>query len=312
MKSMTPCLAMVKSDIYLSNHDIYVHSFSTMTLEKRRKSHEFNVSLLRCGNDVWPVGLRHGQDWFRAKLVNFVFWYIWKGTGFIKSSDGVESPLRRGVCLLMQPDEIFEAWQDEGSQLGVAFLHFNIAHSETQLIHHGFLESAQIELFDCLISRINDLQLELLYQKPTSTEPLLDLQNQLLKTVLQEFAFELFKEPSIKVSGVDLHKKQVVSECIRKLHENYQKEISIEEMARSAGYSRDHFHRIFKEVTGRTPYDTLISIRMDRAKNFLLNASLSVGEIADLIGFKDIFSFSKQFKQTFSCSPSFYRKNRDH
>ncbi len=83
---------------------------------------------------------------------------------------------------------------------------------------------------------------------------------------------------------------------------------SVAEMARQAGFTREHFSRRFRKLFGMAPNAFLIRTRMEAAANLLGGSSLSVQEIADILGYQDIYFFSRQFRQKMGQSPSAYRK----
>lgn len=68
----------------------------------------------------------------------------------------------------------------------------------------------------------------------------------------------------------------------------------------------DHFRRIFKEDTGKTPVQYLLEIRIAYAKDLLQNSTLSVKNIAQMCGFDDPYYFSRIFKKNTNMSPSKY------
>ena len=73
------------------------------------------------------------------------------------------------------------------------------------------------------------------------------------------------------------------------------------------GYSVDYFSRVFTQVIGHGPQEFVITARINRAKQLLSETSLSVGEISTVLGFRDVFFFSKQFRQKTDCTPTEFR-----
>jgi len=85
---------------------------------------------------------------------------------------------------------------------------------------------------------------------------------------------------------------------------------SISKLAEAAGMSSAHFSREFRKRIGCSPVEFWIQARVDRAVHLLTETELSVGTIADSLGYADIFTFSKQFKKIQGCSPASYRSGR--
>lgn len=84
---------------------------------------------------------------------------------------------------------------------------------------------------------------------------------------------------------------------------NYMQHISVDGIAKSVGYSRQHLSRTFKKETGTGVRDFLIGIRLEKGKKFLKDG-FSVHESAYLCGYEDAFNFSRAFKKRFGVSPS--------
>ena len=81
----------------------------------------------------------------------------------------------------------------------------------------------------------------------------------------------------------------------------------IEDLARDAFVSPDHFRRLFKERTGITPKAWIIRCRIQKAKGLLLGSDYTIERIAELCGFQNVFFFSRQFKEKAGIPPSVYR-----
>jgi AraC-like DNA-binding protein len=86
----------------------------------------------------------------------------------------------------------------------------------------------------------------------------------------------------------------------------YMQELRVEEIARSMNLDRRYLSRYFKEKTGQTVQEYLISVRMEEAQKMLLQGR-SVAEAALLSGYQDPFHFSKMFKRRFGISPLAWR-----
>lgn len=72
--------------------------------------------------------------------------------------------------------------------------------------------------------------------------------------------------------------------------------------------SADHFRKLFKGHTGKTPLEYLIHLRTQYAADLLSNQSLTVKEIAGMTGFSDPYYFSRVYKQALGKSPAHWRK----
>jgi AraC family transcriptional regulator len=88
---------------------------------------------------------------------------------------------------------------------------------------------------------------------------------------------------------------------------HFLEKIDIETIAKAIGLSEYHFIRLFKKAFSISPYQYIISRRLEFSKILLLD-NHSVQETAFLVGFADVFSFSKSFKSTFGVSPNGFKK----
>lgn len=98
-----------------------------------------------------------------------------------------------------------------------------------------------------------------------------------------------------------------INEAIRYIELNYQKDITVEDIAQNCGLNRNYFGKKFKEEFGKTPQEFLMRFRMTKATKLLENTQLSIGEISDAVGYNDQLHFSRAFKNTYGISPRQWR-----
>ena len=89
----------------------------------------------------------------------------------------------------------------------------------------------------------------------------------------------------------------------------HQEPLSLAAVALRAGFSRFHFSKTFKQVTGLTFTRYLSRIRVEKAKNLLLNRNFRVGEIAFEVGFQSLTQFNRAFKRIAGESATLYRRH---
>ncbi|MEV5606269.1 AraC family transcriptional regulator [Streptomyces sp. NPDC052299] len=99
-----------------------------------------------------------------------------------------------------------------------------------------------------------------------------------------------------------------VLRVIDEMHRRLDQELTIDDMARTAMFSKFHFTRIFAEVTGTSPRRFLSALRLQRAKHFLLSTELGVAEISNKVGYSSVGTFSSRFKLCVGVSPSRFRE----
>jgi AraC-like DNA-binding protein len=103
-----------------------------------------------------------------------------------------------------------------------------------------------------------------------------------------------------------------VERVIRAMHENLGEQITIDDMARTAMFSKFHFSRIFQRVTGISPGRFLSALRLQEAKRLLVTTSMTVADISHLVGYNSIGTFSSRFRSSVGVSPTEYRQQRGY
>lgn len=92
------------------------------------------------------------------------------------------------------------------------------------------------------------------------------------------------------------------------MREHLGEQITIDDMARTAMFSKFHFSRMFQRVTGISPGRFLSAMRLQEAKRLLLATSLTVAEISHQVGYNSIGTFSSRFRSSVGVSPTEYRQ----
>lgn len=89
--------------------------------------------------------------------------------------------------------------------------------------------------------------------------------------------------------------------------ENYERELSLAELAGVAGVSPFHFAREFKRATGAAPHQYLIRVRVERAKALLADGRLPIAEVSLRAGFGSQSHFTRLFHRLTGETPKSYR-----
>lgn len=105
---------------------------------------------------------------------------------------------------------------------------------------------------------------------------------------------------------------RAVERVIRYMYENLGEEITIDDMARTAMFSKFHFSRIFHDVTGISPGRFLSAIRLQAAKRLLISTSLTVTDICYRAGYTSVGTFSSRFAAVVGIPPTAYREGRGY
>lgn len=92
------------------------------------------------------------------------------------------------------------------------------------------------------------------------------------------------------------------------IHNNFQRDIHVEDIASSVSLSKYHFSRMFKAETGYTPHEYLFSIRLRTARELLTETRMNLDSIASACGFSSTSHFIRAFKQETGVTPTMFRK----
>ena len=86
-------------------------------------------------------------------------------------------------------------------------------------------------------------------------------------------------------------------------------DINLDELSEMMGINKFHMHKLFKEHFGRNIYETIKSIRLQKASNLLLsNPNSTISQVAQLCGYSSQTSFIRAFKEHFAMTPGQWRR----
>jgi len=90
--------------------------------------------------------------------------------------------------------------------------------------------------------------------------------------------------------------------------DNYRKSLTLEEVSGKIGFNASYFSSIFKKETGENFTEYLAQIRIQNAKQLLMETDFAIADIAEKVGYSDIKYFSKLFKKITGLNPKEFRK----
>lgn len=277
------------------------------------------VGRVRCepGWALRPSWSQHLQD--------FDLWFVGEGRGQMRMHHGTIE-LRPGVCFWMRPGGLYDATQEPGEPLTVSFAHFDLLDRQGRLrkFEHPLppevFTPTDVNLVDTIMRRLASTPL-VTTAAPTShairksgagsaSEEPLPVHDAVAPTLFRGLLMELdagSDTTALSSRGTELHHRQIVQAIAMRITERPGQPHPIAELAHEAGYSPDHFARVFKQTIGISPQAYVIRVRIDRAKQLLVESSLSISQIADVLGYEDLFFFSRQFKSKTGKTPRAYR-----
>ena len=89
---------------------------------------------------------------------------------------------------------------------------------------------------------------------------------------------------------------------------NYKKKLSLDDIADALHINSSYLSRVYKLKKGKNLFDAILNLRIEAAKDYLINTDKRTYEISELVGVEDSSYFSKMFKKITGMSPKEYRK----
>jgi YesN/AraC family two-component response regulator len=128
------------------------------------------------------------------------------------------------------------------------------------------------------------------------------------KTLLQQLLIAIAQ--NIKKENQNFSTSLKVETIIQYMHEHMKDKITLTKLSDLVQLSPTYLSRAFKEITGYSIIEFFNKMKMDKAKEMILEGNKKIKEVAGALGFTDEFYFSRIFKKTEGLSPSeFYSKN---
>ena len=112
------------------------------------------------------------------------------------------------------------------------------------------------------------------------------------------------KDDLVKAPAYD----RMIDNVITDIRDHYMEDISLTSLSAKYNISMGHLSKMIKENLQVNFSDYIASLRIQRAKELLRDESISIQEIAEIVGYNDYFYFTKVFKKVEGISPSKYRK----
>lgn len=245
-----------------------------------------------------------GWNWRPPPLADYDLWYVVAGSGTIKIGEE-RYGVSKGCCVLARPGDMPEADQDQEDRLTVIYIHFEALESgepnkSVPLPIARMTVVPEPALFE---SRLNRM-LETLELRDAYVAGEFEC---LLRLALYELLRHQGGEQGSE--GVSAKQRQTVARVSALIRAKAEGRMTVGEAAEMAGLSAEYLSLLFKKATGVPLQSFLTKVRMERAMLLLTETSMNVSQIADALGYENVFMFSRQFKRHFGSAPSaFHRK----
>lgn len=257
-----------------------------------------DLTIYQFGTEDCPPLLNCGP----ATHGHYIIHYIKKGKGVLSCGANEHYDVNEGQIFLMCPKHIYTYVADEHNPWSYIWVEFDGLKvpsliDQANLGFHSPIYTPGSEEFssmvnDHMLSFVNDhehplrlignmyMLLDILYRdSPRSQNP--KLKN------LRDF---------------------YIHEAMLYIERNYSKNITIRDLADWCGLEHSYFTKIFKGSLLTTPQKYLMKYRMNEACTLLRDTGMSIGEIAEKVGYPNQLHFSRAFHQVYGIAPSKWKK----
>ena len=241
-----------------------------------------------------------------AARTHYLFHYIISGTGLFMADDDdghtVTYQIKSGQGFMIFPGQITTYVADKDLPWEYVWLEFDGLRAKETLSIAGLTKDTPVYHADSREMR-EVMMSEMLYIAQHG-----DLSPLHLIGHLYLFMDALTRSvSSLRISKGGRLRDFYIHEAIAIIDQNFQNDISVEEIADNCGLNRSYFSKIFKEAVGRTPQAFLLHYRMTKAAELLKLTQLSISDISKAVGYDNPLHFSRAYKNVYGVSPRDWR-----
>lgn len=220
-----------------------------------------------------------------------------KGTLYVNNE---ALPVHEGECFVLYPDTYLYYEADEKNPWHYSWIAFDGTNAEY------YLKRANIGKETIVVKTFDRSTLEDAFQKLMKIN-LSDVTKDLKFISLLYTILSTFIPPAEEDTETDSLSSEHIKNALKYIHEHFDENISVADIASHLSLERKYFARIFKEQLRMPPSIYLANYRLSQACEMLENTSLNINEIAKKVGYDNPFSFSRAFKKAYNLSPATYR-----
>ena len=233
----------------------------------------------------------------------YTFHVILNGFGHIEF-DNTKTVLGPGSCFLIPPNKTFIYKQDNEKPWEYIWFEFDGDAVPKLLANTNFAKEYffKITSFNTVLKTID-------HYKNIYTKRKKDTDTIYSTSFLLDIFASLINDCQRKIENTDLNKHELkIIKIKRYIEDNYNDpDLNIAIIANHFYFTQSYLTRLFKKYAKITPIQYLIKIRMEKASELLSQNNFSVLQVAESVGYKNQFYFSKEFKNYYGIVPSKYK-----
>lgn len=254
---------------------------------------------------VGKVKVRDGWIFREHHHVEYEWIYILKGK-LNYWCNGVCVEADEGDFYYIQPGQSHreESKIDDVEFIYLTFYYLNLKGQANYLIPFpGIPEEQIIRKAD---KKFKDLLIEI-YSEAQSKKP---GSKEIIEALILHMTWLIRRKLNIKYKTMDgiNYRVDLVNKAIDFIKVNFRENINLGDIASDCCISKDYLSHIFKNITGISPIQYILRMRIDEAKMLLITTSESIGSISESLGFEDQAYFSRTFTKFVGKAPWKFRK----
>lgn len=232
---------------------------------------------------------------------NFLFHFVISGQGKLitenSEKENVTYEISKGQGFLICPNQCCHYIADDKIPWEYAWIEFNGLKAQECLTLAGLsidnpIYQSDDDTYKKIKEQINDII------NSDKTDPLQAIGNLYLFLYL----IKSTSKNKMKQTYGNL-KNFYVKQAIEYIENNYNRNITVEEISNICGLNKSYFGKIFKDIVNITPQEFLIKYKMAKACELLKTTNYSIKEVGVRVGYENQLHFSKVFKHTYQISP---------
>ncbi len=256
------------------------------------EDHESPLYVCKYGNEQCQPLHRFGPSVKEHYLIH----YVHSGKGRLVVGKE-EYQLKKSDAFFIAPNIICLYEADEKEPWNYSWVGFKGAAAGEYLEKAGFLAQEPV-----LSGGRSGMLLDFLNQL-RQINPMTDYAEPRLTGLLYVFLSHLME---LKQGALRSAQRYIPS-VVAYIRSNYERKITVRELADFAGLNRSYLYSLFKKQMGVSPQEYLQIFRIEKAAALMKDSRLLLGDIARSVGFEDALHFSKIFKKIKGLCPRQYR-----
>lgn len=243
------------------------------------------------------AGITHADDCRQAADYTTIE-YVFSGTGRLQTGEETYLLTAGDICIVSEKTA-FVSVADEREPWTKLVLHLKGTAAASFVQAFGLDKNVLYK--NCQHMQCVFEEIFCLIRSDKAVEEIMEQGSMLLMKLLTGLCASVFQEKTVCDD---------VRTVKRFIENNYHRELSMDDIAASVFRSKDYVQKQFKQAYGITPYGYYMELKMECAKNLLLQTNLSVGQIAEKLGYKSDRYFSARFRCVTGVTAGQFRKQR--